>query len=187
MDGWTATTFIDDLEPLAGEPETILAHVSDIGGALGAVTTSDVGPVMERTDRWARADRVAWGEATEDLALEATELVAEIRDRLTGATPADPQLIHADLAGNTCRDRAGGIVVLDFSPVVRPVAYMTAIVVADNLLWNEAPIDLAHRADPDALARALIFRLVAEQLAVAPRHGARLDDYRRVLRDWPRG
>jgi hypothetical protein len=36
-------------------------------------------------------------------------------------------------------------------------------------------------ADRDLLGRALVFRLVAEQLAEDPRHGARLEPYRRVL------
>jgi hypothetical protein len=53
---------------------------------------------------------------------------------------------------------------------------------------------LRHGADPgvdqalartayarDLLGRALIFRLVAEHLAGAPRHGARLGPYRRLL------
>jgi hypothetical protein len=41
----------------------------------------------------------------------------------------------------------------------------------------------------DLLGRALLFRLVAEQLAVEPRQGAHLEPYRRVLsavrRNWP--
>ena len=53
--------------------------------------------------------------------------------------------------------------------------------VADNLLWYGGERGLRSLvADDDALARALLFRLVAEQLADRPRHGANVEDYHRV-------
>ena len=73
---------------------------------------------------------------------------------------------------------------VDFSPYVRPARFASAIVVADHLLWHDGHPDLTGLIDHDvdALARALLFRMIAEQLASNPRHGARLDDYRRVIR-----
>ena len=52
--------------------------------------------------------------------------------------------------------------------------------------WNGASIAMAHDfvTNPhgrDLLVRALIFRLVAEQLAAEPRRGALLEPYTRVL------
>jgi hypothetical protein len=80
----------------------------------------------------------------------------------------------------------GTPVVLDFSPYLRPRRWAAAIVVADAVLRHGADLGLAltfaRTVDArDLLGRALIFRLVAEHLAVAPRHGARLGPYRRLL------
>jgi hypothetical protein len=76
--------------------------------------------------------------------------------------------------------------ILGFSPYLRPLQWAVAIVVADAVLWNGAQPSLAasFAATPsarDLLGRALIFRLVAQQLAAEPRHRAHLEPYRRVL------
>jgi hypothetical protein len=77
-------------------------------------------------------------------------------------------------------------VVLDFSPYLRPREWGEAIVVADAVLWNGAALVLAQSfaataRGRDLLGRALLFRLVAEQLAAEPRHGGQLGAYRRTL------
>ena len=73
--------------------------------------------------------------------------------------------------------------ILDVSPVVRPPSYATGIVAADAMAWNGSGVDVADELDPErtALPRAMIFRIVAEQLADNPRHGARLSEHERVL------
>ncbi len=98
--------------------------------------------------------------------------------------------MNGDLTGNVHLDRSGTPVVLDFSPYLRPREWAVAIVIADAVLWNRAGLSLARsfaRPAPgrDLLGRALIFRMVAEQLATDPRHGAHLDPYRRVLAALP--
>jgi hypothetical protein len=40
---------------------------------------------------------------------------------------------------------------------------------------------LANEPDRDLLGRAMVFRLIAEQLADKPRHGALLEPYRGLL------
>src|SRR5947199_87258 len=62
----------------------------------------------------------------------------------------------------------------------------TALVIADAVLWHGADTTLAtsfaaEAEDRDLFGRALVFRLVAEQLADDPRHGAFLAPYRAVL------
>jgi len=76
--------------------------------------------------------------------------------------------------------------VLDFSPYVRPLCYADAIVVADAMLWERAGPELFDLLTPGAvgiqvLLRALVFRLVAEDLGTAPRHHKELGPFRRVL------
>jgi fructosamine-3-kinase len=113
---------------------------------------------------------------------------------LLGDPPTACQVVHGDLSGNVHVDRSGTPVVLDFSPYLRPREWAAAIVIADAVLWNGAPLSLARsfastRPGRDLLARALIFRIVADQLATTDRtdrrHGAHLDPYRRVLAALP--
>jgi hypothetical protein len=77
-------------------------------------------------------------------------------------------------------------VVLDVSPYLRPRRWAAAIVIADAVLWNGADPELAESfasvvPDRDLLGRALAYRLVAEQLAERPRHGADLRPYVTLL------
>ena len=72
------------------------------------------------------------------------------------------------------------------SPYLRHRRWAAAVVVADAVLWHGADAALAqgfslNRSDRDLLGRALVFRLVAEQLAADSRRGAALEPYRRVL------
>jgi hypothetical protein len=69
--------------------------------------------------------------------------------------------------------------------VPRHRRWAAAVVVADAVVWNGAGASLAREfaataEDRDLLARALIFRLVAEQLAADPRHGGVLEPYRAI-------
>jgi hypothetical protein len=83
-------------------------------------------------------------------------------------------------------DPNGIPVILDVSPYLRPRRWCVAIVIADAVLWNQGQLSLVadfagDSESQDLLARALIFRLVAEQLADRPRHDAALAPYRRAL------
>ena len=75
-------------------------------------------------------------------------------------------MIHGDLAGNLFIDETGSPVVLDLSPYVRPVRYGSAIIMVDHMLWFDGSTELGALVDADALARALTFRMVTEQLAL---------------------
>ena len=187
IDGWIATEFIDDLTPLHSQPELVIDVGERFADAVTATNVSDLRPVLARTDRWAVADRYVWNEEQVELSSQASELIAAFRSRIE-ANDDPAQIIHGDLTENVFADSSGTPVVLDFSPFIRPKRIATAIVVADNLLWHGAEsgiVDLIS-GDEDGLARALLFRLVAKQLAQSPRHFARLTDYERVLGilDW---
>jgi hypothetical protein len=87
-------------------------------------------------------------------------------------------------------DEDGVPVAVDFAPGGRSPGYAAAVVVADAVVWHRAEPALVERIGlpPPAralVARALRFRLVAEQLALAdgirPAHGAETGPYRRVL------
>jgi hypothetical protein len=154
--------------------------------ADAAESVRDRGDVLSRrTHRWAVADRVAWGEDRIDLPREASKVCDGISILLDTPAP-ERHFVHADLSGNVYLDHAGVPVVLDVSPCLRPRRWAAAIVVADAVLWYGADAALATRfasdpADRDLFARAMMFRMVAEQLASDPRHGASLEPYRDVL------
>lgn len=181
VDGWTATEYIADLRAGVGRWSDIAEAGRRFHTALAELAV-DTAPVSSRTDRWAVADRFAWGEVDLDMAADASELVARLR-AAEGPAHGRPQIVHGDLTGNVLFDADDRPTVIDFSPLVRPPDHAIAIVAADAMLWHGADTDVVERIDPDrcAIARALVFRLVAEQLGDDPRHGARLADHRRVL------
>jgi hypothetical protein len=179
--GWTATEYVPGLRELRPDWRAVVA-----AGARFHALVRDVAPdasLVRRTHRWAVADRVAWDEAASPLLGDAAAIDASVR-RWCAPVTERAQVIHGDLTGNvlTTADRVP--VLLDFSPYVRPPRYASAIVVADALLWHRAPVEVVSLLGDDPfplLGRALRFRLVAEQLADAPRHGADLAPFRALL------
>ena len=188
--GWSASRFLPGLRPAAPAWRDIADAGLRFADAAEHARDGGHDVLSRRTHRWAVADRVAWGEATVELVPEAREVVAQISDWL-GAPSGDTHFVHGDLSGNVFLDRAGVPVILDVSPYLRPRRWAAAIVTADAVLWHGAnaslAASLASGPDRDLLGRALMFRLVAEQRAENPRHGALLEPYRRLLAALPRG
>jgi hypothetical protein len=182
-EGWIATRFVDGLHSLRDDPVRVIAAGQRLADAIADEPPTCLAPVNQRADRWARADRCVWDEATAPLSSAAGEVAEVLRARTRQQGPEPTAVVHGDLTGNVFADPSGTAVVLDFTPIVRPRRFAAAIVVGDNLLWNGGSATLRSLIDDDddALARALLFRLIAEQLADHPRHSANLDDYRRAV------
>jgi uncharacterized protein (TIGR02569 family) len=163
VDGWAATEWIAGVARPAGPEEQLLAA----GRAFHAALASVPRPAWldARTHRWARADRVAWGEQPGVVPPVASDQWSRLTN-LLGPVRAPSQLIHGDLNGNVLFADNMPPAIIDFSPYWRPVAYAEAIVVIDRMLWFGAGPELMRRSRPDAgfaqlLVRALIFRLIA--------------------------
>jgi uncharacterized protein (TIGR02569 family) len=182
-DGWIATRFLDGLRSVRDDPAAVIEAGQRLADAIAQLSPVCVDPVKRRADRWARADRCAWGEETVPLTPAASDVAQVLRTRICRPSREPTAVVHGDLSGNVFVGPSGVRVVLDFTPIVRPPRFAAAIVVGDNLLWSGGSVELRTllHNDDDALARALLFRLIAEQLADRPRHGANLDDYRRVI------
>jgi uncharacterized protein (TIGR02569 family) len=154
VDGWTAWRYV------AGRHEPrrwreIIAAGERLHAALAHVARPD-SVIEPRTDPWEVGDRVAWGEAH----------VEGFDDLLTALRPvaAPSSLVHGDLTGNVLFHGRLPPAIIDFAPYWRPREYAAAIVVADALVWEDAPAELATAVHPQLLLRALIYRAVTSRL-----------------------
>ena len=92
-------------------------------------------------------------------------------------------MIHGDLTGNVLFADPLPPAVFDMSAYWRPASLATAIVVADALAWEGATVDdveavLHEEQFGQLLARALLFRIVADVEADARSIDAHLAAYR---------
>ncbi|MPV37127.1 phosphotransferase [Georgenia subflava] len=123
----------------------------------------------DRDDVWARADRIAWGDEPPGVTAR-----YEPVDALLGArrpAEADRQLVHGDLTENVLLEPGRAPLVIDLSPCWRPVAYASAIVVVDAVVFHAAGTGLIDRTlaeddtdFPQLLLRALLFRAIGDHL-----------------------
>ncbi len=162
IDRWTAWTWQAGRHERGQWPAII-----GVGERLHAALARVARPwfLASRADRWAVADRFAWGEAPGG-ELEQLPHVARLLGMLRPIHQR-AQLVHGDLTGNVLFHDALPPAVIDLSPYWRPAAYASAIVVADALAWEGADESiLAGVKDvPDLgqlLVRALLFRIAAE-------------------------
>jgi uncharacterized protein (TIGR02569 family) len=170
VDGWTAWP------ALAGDHAPRWPDIVAVGDrfhrALAAVERPT--EILEsRTDRWARADRFAWGESAEHADAGVPEVARLLAAR--GVCRAPRQLVHGDLSGNALFADDLPPAIIDLSPYWRPAAYATTIVLVDAVLWYGADLALLPRvagrdAGGELLIRALLFRLLSERepAAAAP-------------------
>jgi len=170
-DGWTATRFVEGLSSARNEPALLIKAGRELAEALVGAEHIDGGVVRARTDRWAVSERFVFDEVDISLSAQTDRVVAALRACITDEA-GPTQLIHADLAGNVFVDPNGTPVVLDFTPAFRPVGFQTGVILADTLLWGDSasgPVDLhvdLLNGDTSNLARGLLFRLIAAELAV---------------------
>jgi len=176
-DGWSASVFC----PGHHEPRRwldIIAVGRRIHEAMARVPRPDF--LVSRVDPWAVADRAAWGDSSLAPYREAPH-VALLEHHLEPVR-APSQVIHGDLTGNVLFADALPPAVIDLSPYWRPAEFATAIVVADALAWEGATVGVLSPAiESDQfgqlLARAVLFRLVADAVADPDSIGARASAY----------
>ena len=162
VEDWTAWPYLEGSH--AGDR---WSEVVDAGIRFHAAIACLPRPELldQRTDNWAVADRVAWGELP--LRDYADAWGIDLLGQRLRPVDLPSQLIHGDLSGNVLLHPHLPPAVIDFAPYWRPPGYATAVVVADALLWSGAGAGvldlLADTAENgQLLLRAMIFRLVTE-------------------------
>ncbi len=155
VEGWTAWRYVEGAhEP--GRWLDIIAAGERLHDALASVPRpAEI--VDAGVEPWATGDRVAWE----------GELFPGLDDVVGALRPVSDEstLIHGDLTGNVLFHDVLPPAVIDFTPYWRPRAFAAAVVVADALVWEGAPPELADVVDPQYLLRALIYRGVTSIVA----------------------
>lgn len=145
VDGWSAT------QHLAGEvgPDGRWRQLLAAGRAFHAALAAAPRPAFlgQRSHRWARADRVAWGEDSVAALPEVAEQLSRLQ-RMLGPGSGRPQLIHGGLSGNVLFAADAPPAIIDFSPYWRPAGYADAIVAVDGLLWFGAALSWCRWPGP---------------------------------------
>jgi uncharacterized protein (TIGR02569 family) len=165
--GWTAWPLLAGVH--APRWPDILAVGERLHWALAAVERPSA--ILDaRTDAWARADRIAWGQAPATDFARVPEVAHLLAARTAVSAPC--QLIHGDLSGNVLFADGLPPAVIDLSPYWRPAEYASAIVAVDAVLWYGAGTELlttvaSGEDGPQLVVRALLFRLLASRDPVA--------------------
>ena len=164
--GWGATRF-EPGEHINGRWDEKLRVCRAFNRALADIPFS---PMPPSDDRWSQAHEIVWEEA--DLPAKIPAEVAQKLDRIFNAyqkIETTDQVIHSDPCGNILFDDDLLPLVIDFSPALRPKEYGEAILVADAIAWEGAPVELKAEL-PDTLysrqmlLRAINFRLIVTAL-----------------------
>jgi uncharacterized protein (TIGR02569 family) len=162
--GWGATTF-EPGEHINGRWDEKLRVCRTFNQALAEVPAS---PMPQSDDRWSKSHEIVWGEAElpENIPVEISMKLKRIFNRYHKIEITD-QVIHSDLCGNILFDADLLPLVIDFSPAYRPKEYGEAILVADAITWENAPIGLKDELPDTEFSRQMLLRAVNFRLIVA--------------------
>lgn len=182
VNGWGATRHEPGTRPCR-DLDVLLATGRLLHARLASAVPTQPDGIHEREDRWATAERVAFGEAKpagipDAVAALLSRVLAELD--ATGIGP--DQLVHADLANNVQLDADGVPLVIDVSPAWRPTLWAEAVCVLDAVVhFGADPAvmgDWRRGAPRQAMLRAAMFRLCSDE-------NPDLAAYRRALESGP--
>ncbi len=166
VDGWTATEFIEaqPAGPNGGNWPQTIAACKDFHAALAGEPFEPWRDAFERrTDAWAEADRLTFGEGTLEPLEPFREPIARLT-RLLRPMQVPSQLIHGDFTANVLFAQGEPPCVIDFSPYWRPAEFALGVVVGDALTWGNADESILTLCTdvpdfPQWLARGVLRRI----------------------------
>ncbi len=130
--GWIASRWIEGVAGPEGHWVQVLEVSAQFHRALSKVARPPF--LLQRTHRWALADRAAWGEASMQW-VPSTLPRALMLKNLLRPVNLPVQVIHGDLSGNVLFAAGLTPAVIDFSPYWRPAAFADAVILMDGMLW----------------------------------------------------
>lgn len=135
--GWVAWEHIDGepAGPNGGRWEETIAACEAFHAALRGVPRPAF--IEAKTDAWAVADRMAWGEVPLDVLAPYAPLVSRLA-ALLRPVESRSQLVHGDFTANVLFAEGKPPAVIDFSPYWRPAGFAVGVIVADALSWGGA-------------------------------------------------
>lgn len=161
IDGWVAWTWIEG-ETAPERPRDIVLAARAYHRLISPLENDPA--LSNRSDPWARADRIAWGEAQPDYP---ADYLAMLSPLLAEPPPAlAEQRVHADLTGNVVFSPGQAPGVIDPALYWRPAAFAEAVVLVDQC-WVASTVDLQAFADTPALP-AMLRRAAARRIAEQP-------------------
>jgi len=164
--GWAASTF-EPGEPVNGRWQEKLNITKMFHSELNNLTFS---PMPPSNDVWSLAHEITWQltPLTPALHPKMTNMIEEI---FTHYKPLSryPGIIHSDICGNILFHEELDPCVIDFSPAFGSVEYAEAILVADAIAWENAPLDIVNLLSfkehyRQYLLRAINFRIIVAAL-----------------------
>lgn len=178
-DGWEAWQWV----PGVADESRVLDVVRAGAAFHHAISALDRPAFIDTSDDpWARADRIAWGEASLPADVMLERLASEFRP-----VESPSQLIHGDLLGNVLFAEGAPPTIIDWAPYWRPAGLGAAIAAVDAVCWHRTPIELLPVIGQDIaeweqlLVRALTFRMATLHLhkvwdsSLADRHAPVMD------------
>jgi uncharacterized protein (TIGR02569 family) len=162
--GWGATSY-EPGEAIRGRWTEKLAVCRAFHAAL---PTDDLSPMPPSADPWTQAHQIVWQEV--DLPDTVDPEIRQLLEALFARCQplARPKrVIHSDLCGNILFAAGLAPLVIDFSPTYGPLEYAAAILVADAIAWEDAPIELTQELPRTAYSHQMLIRAVNFRLVVA--------------------
>jgi uncharacterized protein (TIGR02569 family) len=132
------------------------------------VNENENSPMPPSDDWWSVAHEIAWQVAPlpSNLHPKTIKLVKEIFARYRPLA-RDRDIIHSDICGNIIFQEGLDPCIIDFSPAYGSVEYAEAILVADAIAWENAPMDIVNLLQYNELYRQNLLRAINFRAIVA--------------------
>ena len=162
VDGWAATPFLEG-SPAGWRWDDVLAAGRALHESWGRLPRPSF--LDRRRSPWDTGDRMAWGEEPLAVTVDGLRpLVERLSEALRPYEGEPAQLVHGDLGGNVLLADGLPPAVIDLSPYWRPPGWASAVVAVDAIVWSDADWTWFSDLDRQLLLRAMLFRLVTDDV-----------------------
>ena len=166
FNGWGASAY-EPGDPFNGRWDEKLQVCRSFHAILNQLNYSSM---PHSSDRWTKAHEITW--QFESLPNSVEKQIAETIEALfVHYLPMQRSegVLHSDICGNILFDAGNQPCVIDFSPAYGPAKYAEAILVADAIAWEGAPLEIVRLLPysdeyRQLLLRAINFRLIVTAL-----------------------